>query len=685
MDIVIHAGFEKTGNTALKAFLEYNSINLLKHGIYLIMPAHNLGRITGQIIQKLKNIPSDTECILISCEAFSYMSAEDLKLIMSHFPNRCEVKIFLYIRNYSKWIISNFLQALEGFYLKLDKKDVCVEDALITYITSQALKFHESYENIASVFNSNNITIKLYDRKLLIDGDICKDFINTLNFSHAVQFIPINKNLSIPAALAPLAYYFYRIYNISPPEIKSFVKNDIFSDILINEIVKKIYSNSFDPNDIDKLTLYLLSHPSIKYMLNVQEFNFYMKKILKENELIKRGSSNIKDQYAINEDIKKIISTIFHDDAYKISKKLSLRDRQFFLEEFSSNNNPLISMIIISFNSDLDLFKRCIESCINQTLSNIEIVVVDDCSSNGLELIVSSYQKDDARIKYVRNFKNVGMLQSRKNGYKASNGRYLWHVDSDDYIDVNACKLLYKNLEANNFPDMVFFGAYLVENNSVTSYKWTEIQLKKKQIPDLNWVLFKNHTAWSRILKREIYYKAVKYLDHDLYINNGEDYLAFTLAKYYTKTLVTLNKNLYYYVQYDNSYTSRVSPESIKNHFNEKTISFQTIYNIFANEFLVDIDFNDFFLFYKKIIFSWANRLIFNNHMLSTEGKNQLIHLFYTNIDIPMVLKGALAEKKAKQIHSVKNNFMKLKNKLAKLKNYLYRPKRLILRKNRPE
>ena len=96
---------------------------------------------------------------------------------------------------------------------------------------------------------------------------------------------------------------------------------------------------------------------------------------------------------------------------------------------------PKISIIIPVYNVEKYL-RECLDSCINQTLADIEIICVDDCSPDNSIKILEEYQAKDYRIKIFRHEKNKNLGAARNTGIQNAIGEYVWFVDSDDYIDI---------------------------------------------------------------------------------------------------------------------------------------------------------------------------------------------------------------------------------------------------------
>jgi glycosyltransferase involved in cell wall biosynthesis len=107
-------------------------------------------------------------------------------------------------------------------------------------------------------------------------------------------------------------------------------------------------------------------------------------------------------------------------------------------------NRPLISVIVPVFNVERYLSK-CIESVINQSYSNLEIILVNDGSTDNSAIICDEYGTKDSRIR-VHHKNNGGLSDARNVGMDNATGEYLYFLDSDDYIDLNALSVLYQSI-----------------------------------------------------------------------------------------------------------------------------------------------------------------------------------------------------------------------------------------------
>lgn len=108
--------------------------------------------------------------------------------------------------------------------------------------------------------------------------------------------------------------------------------------------------------------------------------------------------------------------------------------------------NNLISIIVPVYNRE-DRIKKCIDALLHQTYKNIEIVCVNDGSTDNSLNILYEYQKKDARVKIVNNEKNMGIAYSRNVGLSSASGEYIMWCDSDDWFEKNMCKKLLRTLK----------------------------------------------------------------------------------------------------------------------------------------------------------------------------------------------------------------------------------------------
>ncbi|EKN7390205.1 glycosyltransferase family 2 protein [Campylobacter lari] len=126
-----------------------------------------------------------------------------------------------------------------------------------------------------------------------------------------------------------------------------------------------------------------------------------------------------------------------------------------------------ISIILPTYNVE-KYIARALESCINQTFKDIEIIVVDDCGSDKSIDIAKEYDNKDDRIKIIHNEKNLKLLRARHEGVKVATSPYIMFLDPDDYLELNACEECAYYIKKNI--DITWF-VFLYDENKKTPKK----------------------------------------------------------------------------------------------------------------------------------------------------------------------------------------------------------------------
>lgn len=144
-------------------------------------------------------------------------------------------------------------------------------------------------------------------------------------------------------------------------------------------------------------------------------------------------------------------STMGMDEIYLETMKKRGKQNMYELERNTSSNiflesGPLISVVIPIYNME-NYLSKCVDSILNQTYRNLEIILVDDCSTDKSEEIIKQYVDQDDRIKAVAHQKNMGLFQARISGCDIATGKYIAFVDSDDYVSCDWFRMLLKKAE----------------------------------------------------------------------------------------------------------------------------------------------------------------------------------------------------------------------------------------------
>ena len=110
---------------------------------------------------------------------------------------------------------------------------------------------------------------------------------------------------------------------------------------------------------------------------------------------------------------------------------------------------PKISVILPCFNVGRYI-GRCLDSLLNQTLRDIEVICADDKSGDNTTEVIKQYVAKDARVRLIEQKKNAGVSIARNTGIDAANGEYIGFVDPDDWVDADYYEKLYNKIVAEN-------------------------------------------------------------------------------------------------------------------------------------------------------------------------------------------------------------------------------------------
>lgn len=205
--------------------------------------------------------------------------------------------------------------------------------------------------------------------------------------------------------------------------------------------------------------------------------------------------------------------------------------------------NDIISIVVPVYNVK-DYIDRCLNSLVLQTYNDIEIILIDDGSTDGSSSKCDEWAKKDSRIKVIHK-SNGGVSSARNIGIKESTGKYILFFDSDDWVEELTCETLVEYVSSES---MVLFDAYFVEKERTYkkfNYDWNEKNdsndIKRSFVHGLlGWT-----NCWNKLFISEIIKKNNLLFDENLKI--GEDYLfTYEYLKHITNVKYC-NEALYYY------------------------------------------------------------------------------------------------------------------------------------------
>lgn len=216
-----------------------------------------------------------------------------------------------------------------------------------------------------------------------------------------------------------------------------------------------------------------------------------------------------------------------------------------------------VSVIVPVYNVEKYL-EECLDSIINQTLEDIEIICVDDKSADNSLNILKRYKEKDTRIKIIEHNANKGLGSTRNTALDVARGEYIMFVDSDDWLEPEACEEAYSKIKSSNC-DFVCFNSTKVYMDKRKKVLYMSSLYKvatnvNKQIINLNELkvpFFNSCEVWNKIYDRKfIENNHLRFTNEKIF---AEDVLFFIQIVLSNGTFTLLNKSLYNYRMHDNN------------------------------------------------------------------------------------------------------------------------------------
>jgi glycosyltransferase involved in cell wall biosynthesis len=221
---------------------------------------------------------------------------------------------------------------------------------------------------------------------------------------------------------------------------------------------------------------------------------------------------------------------------------------------------PVFSVVVPIYKVEKYL-EKCIESIINQTFTDFELLLVDDGSLDNCPAICDSYAQKDSRIRVIHKT-NGGLVSARNTGIKEAKGEYICYVDGDDWIHLDLLKNVYENAISKYAPDMVIYG--IVKKfrdhdeeivNDLENGIYYKDDLKKLVYP---YMMYDNRKPFCKGLifpaACNKIYRTELLLNHyctEEKIRMGEDNAFVYECVYYANSIYVYNEIMYYYDQHE--------------------------------------------------------------------------------------------------------------------------------------
>ena len=228
--------------------------------------------------------------------------------------------------------------------------------------------------------------------------------------------------------------------------------------------------------------------------------------------------------------------------------------------KFKKSYNPDITVIITIYNQ-ADCLHKCIRSVQNQSLKNIEIIIIDDCSLDNSTEIIMQYQKEDERIILISHNSNEGVIKSRTDGIRKARGNYITIIDGDDaFIHKDILKNSLYIAQKGRLDVVEFHVARFMNERFKDVYDYSSINISHIIYqPEIRTKFFfkmnknyylQNRIICSKLIKKELFIEVLSFIGDEFlndYINYAEDTLMIISIFHLAKSYYVMEEFGYYY------------------------------------------------------------------------------------------------------------------------------------------
>lgn len=235
-------------------------------------------------------------------------------------------------------------------------------------------------------------------------------------------------------------------------------------------------------------------------------------------------------------------------------------------------NEPLVSIIVPVYKVKREYLIKCVNSLRNQTLKEIEIILVDDGSKDESSTLCDNFASKDSRIKVIHQ-DNKGVSSARNNGIRNASGKFISFVDADDWIDESMCEDAYNTAIKLN-SDIVYFPnckEFVNKTAPVYIYETDDFLVfdnKKQQFNPYNMKLL--GSVWGKLYS----YNLIKDLEFDESLTHGED-VEFNFRAFSKMKVGTYINKYYYHYRYINSSAVRTFRKEMVDIYSKTLVKIQ--------------------------------------------------------------------------------------------------------------
>lgn len=279
---------------------------------------------------------------------------------------------------------------------------------------------------------------------------------------------------------------------------------------------------------------------------------------------------------------------------------------------------PDVSVIVPVFNTE-KFVSRCLDSILAQSLSDIEIICVDDCSSDRSSHVVRAFARNDSRVHLIRHATNLGPGGARNTGIKLARGDYLIFIDSDDYVDPNFVEFLRRATDGGRI-DIATCGYRVFGETGLTEWehspedRYVDNSVRKSML----WSVTHPHFC-DKIWRRSLF------IDNDISLPTNcywEDVFTIPSLLYHARNLRCCGKVLYHYFNRSGSITNSGG----KKHLIDLLLAIDNNKDFMIAKGIYQVELEDFQAFYEGL-FAFHARKLRKNGMTDAGDTEKFLRL----------------------------------------------------------
>ena len=237
-------------------------------------------------------------------------------------------------------------------------------------------------------------------------------------------------------------------------------------------------------------------------------------------------------------------------------------------------NRHTLGIVIPVYKLKEKYLRQCIESILNQTELDLEVILVDDCSPDNCGLLCDEFAASNSKIKVIHHEKNKGLPAARNTGLSYLNSEWVSFVDGDDWVDIDTFSIILKKIKAlKNKPDFVMFPGCLsyrdkeIVDEKYFNYEWkTKQEMNELQTLALSMPLkiyperaVAYDTAWAKIISYDylvannIQFRNLQYREDGMYFQELVEHASY---------IIQLSDGMYHYRVTEGSMVHSYRPEA---------------------------------------------------------------------------------------------------------------------------